>query len=86
MINTARELRYQTFLLTIYSMGLRLDEALSLGVGDIDSVNMKVHIHQGKGRKDRMVVLPTATLIALRRYWSSHKNPPSSFQQASTWP
>jgi integrase/recombinase XerD len=75
MINKARELRYQTFLLTIYSMGLRLGEALSLRVGDIDSANMKVHIHQGKGRKDRMVVLPAATLEALRQYWQSHKNP-----------
>jgi len=75
MINQARERRYQTFLLTIYSMGLRLGEALALRVGDIDSENMKVHIRQGKGRKDRMVVLPAATLLALRQYWLSHKNP-----------
>ena len=75
MINNARELRYQTFLLTIYSMGLRLGEALQLKVGDIDSDRMKVHVRLGKGQKDRLVVLPTATLAALRQYWSSHKNP-----------
>ncbi len=74
MINRARELRYQTFLLTIYSMGLRLGEALNLTVGDIDSDRMKVHVRLGKGRKDRLVVLPAATLVALRKYWLSHKN------------
>jgi len=75
MINSARELRYQTFLLTVYSMGLRLGEALQLKVGDIDSDRMKVHVRLGKGQKDRLVVLPKATLVALRQYWLSHKNP-----------
>ena len=75
MINSARELRYQTFLLTIYSMGLRLGEALQLKVGDIDSDRMKVHIRQGKGKKDRFVLLPEVTLNALRRYWATHRNP-----------
>lgn len=75
MINSARELRYQTFLLTLYSMGLRLGEALNLKVGDIDSERMKVHVRLGKGQKDRLVVLPIATLSALRHYWLSHKNP-----------
>ncbi len=75
MINRARELRYQTFLLTLYSMGLRLGEALNLKVGDIDSDRMKVHVRLAKGQKDRLVVLPKATLAALRKYWSSHKNP-----------
>jgi site-specific recombinase XerD len=75
LINSARELRYQTFLLTIYSMGLRLGEALQLKVGDIDSDRMKVHVWLGKGQKDRLVVLPAATLAALRTYWLSHKHP-----------
>lgn len=74
MINSARELRYQTFLLTIYSMGLRLGEALNLKVGDIDSERMKVHVRLGKGQKDRLVVLPVATLASLRKYWITHKN------------
>ena len=58
LINNARALRHQTFLLTVYSMGLRLGEALNLQVGDIDSQRMKVHVHLGKGRKDRFVTLP----------------------------
>jgi site-specific recombinase XerD len=75
VINGTRELRYQTFILVTYSMGLRLGEALHLKVGDIDSDRMKVHIRMGKGRKDRFVVLPEVTLLALRHYWSSHRNP-----------
>ncbi len=75
VINGTRELRYQTFILTAYSMGLRLGETLNLKVGDIDSERMKVHIRQGKGRKDRFVILPKKTLLALRKYWASHRHP-----------
>jgi integrase/recombinase XerD len=75
IINSTRELRYQTYILTVYSMGLRLGEALNLKIGDIDSQQMRVHIRQGKGRKDRFVTLPRATLAALRRYWASHRHP-----------
>ena len=75
VINAARELRYQTYILTVYSMGLRLGEALCLKVGDIDGERMRVHVRNGKGRKDRFVTLPKVTLVALRRYWSTHRHP-----------
>lgn len=75
LINSTRELRYQTFILTAYSMGLRLGEVLGLQPGDIDSARMKVHVRQGKGRKDRFVTLPNACLLALRKYWVTHRNP-----------
>jgi integrase/recombinase XerD len=52
--------------LTTYSLGLRLEEALSLQVGDIDAGRKKAHIRRGKGHKDRMVPLPDLTLQALR--------------------
>ena len=64
-----------TFLSTVYSCGLRLSEALSLQVSDIDSQNMMIHIHRGKGAKDRYVPLPHDTLNLLRKYWRTHKNP-----------
>ena len=75
LINGARERRYQTFILTTYSMGLRLGETLNLQIGDIDSERMKVHIRCGKGRKDRFVTLPMASLVALRAYWATHRHP-----------
>ena len=84
VINGTRELRYQTFILTAYSMGLRLGEALNLKVGDIDSARMKVHIRQGKGKKDRFVTLPKTSLMALRHYWCSHRHPTLLFPAGKT--
>lgn len=75
VINSTREARYQTYLLCVYSMGLRLSEALNLTIADIDSARHKVHIRCGKGRKDRFVFLPDRTLSLLRTYWASHRNP-----------
>ena len=63
------------FFTVVYSLGLRLQEALHLQVADIDSKRMLVHIHRGKGAKDRLVPLPEATLHALRQYYATHRNP-----------
>jgi site-specific recombinase XerD len=84
VINGARELRYQTFILTAYSMGLRLGEALNLKVGDIDKARMKVHVRLGKGKKDRFVTLPQASLAALRHYWATHRHPTLLFPAGKT--
>jgi len=62
------------FLSTVYSCGLRLQEGLHLEVSDIDSDRMMIHVHRGKGAKDRYVPLPHATLGLLRRYWVTHRN------------
>lgn len=75
IICKVEKLRYKVCLFAIYSMGLRLGEGLSLKVGDIDSKRMFVHIRKGKGGKDRYVPLPDAALIALRKYWVTHRNP-----------
>ena len=77
LINITKEARYQTYILTVYSMGLRLGEALNLKSGDLDSQPhvMRVHIRKGKGKKDRYVTLPQVTLQALRRYWATHRHP-----------
>ena len=61
LIGATRKLRYRVFLLTTYSMGLRLEEALSLQVGDIEDARKRVHIRRGKGHKDRLVPLPDLT-------------------------
>ena len=75
IIGKTRKLRYRVFLLTTYSMGLRLEEALSLQVRDIDAERKQVHIRRGKGHKDRMVPLPNLTLQALRELWKRHRHP-----------
>lgn len=59
----------------VYALGLRLQEALHLQVSDIDSKRRLVHVHRGKGAKDRLVPLPQSTLDELRKYWATHRNP-----------
>ena len=82
LIGKTRKLRYRVFLLTTYSMGLRLEEALSLQVGDIDSERKLVHIRRGKGHKDRLVPLPDRSLQGLRELWKRHKHPKFLFPNA----
>ena len=69
------KLSYKVFFFTIYSMGLRLGEGIKLTVADIDSVNMRVHIRNAKGNKDRLVPLPEKTLRIMRNFWQIHKHP-----------
>ena len=62
------------FFSTVYACGFRLQEGLNLQVTDIDSQRMLVHVHRGKGAKDRYVPLPSQCLHLLRRYWRNHRN------------
>jgi len=59
----------------IYSLGLRIGEGTNLQVSDIDSDRMFVHIHRGKGNKDRYIPLPERTLQIMRAFWKTHRNP-----------
>jgi len=82
LIGATCKLRYRVFLLTTYSMGLRLSETLALQVGDIDAQRKLVHIRRGKGHKDRFVPLPDLTYHALRALWCKHRNPRWLFPNA----
>ena len=75
LIDAVRTPHNKTYFWTVYSLGLRLQEGLNLQVRDIDSERMVVHIHRGKGAKDRYVPLPVRTLSVLRQYWATHRNP-----------
>jgi integrase/recombinase XerD len=75
LIAAVRTPHNQTYFWTVYSMGLRLEEGLHLQVRDIDSARMMVHVHRGKGAKDRYVPLPSHTLTVLRQYWATHRHP-----------
>lgn len=75
LIAAIRQPRNAAYFWTVYSLGLRLEEGLNLQVGDLDSQRMMVHIHRGKGAKDRYLPLPKSTLMILRDYWATHRNP-----------
>jgi integrase/recombinase XerD len=75
LIDAVRTPHNRTYFWSVYSLGLRLGEGLHLQVGDIDSARMMVHVHRGKGAKDRFVPLPSSTLQALRAYWVTHRHP-----------
>jgi site-specific recombinase XerD len=75
LIAAVRTVHNRTYLWTVYSCGLRLTEGLHLQVGDIDGRRKMVHVHRGKGAKDRYVILPSVTLTRLREYWSTHRHP-----------
>jgi len=75
LLGCLRSFRYYVCLSTIYSCGLRLREGVHLQVADIDSERMMIHVHHGKGGKDRYLPLPDRTLDLLRQYWNTHRHP-----------
>ena len=62
-------LKQRTILTTAYAAGLRVSEATHLKVTDVDSQRMMLRISQGKGNRDRYVMLSPRLLEALRSYW-----------------
>ncbi len=69
LIDAAANLSHRAMLMTLYSTGIRRAELVHLKVGDVDSQRMVIHIHEGKGRKDRDVPLSAKLLETLREYW-----------------
>jgi integrase/recombinase XerD len=67
------DLKMRTAFITIYSAGLRVSEAVALTARDIDSARMVLHVRQGKGRKDRYVMLSEQLLAVLRDYWKRER-------------
>jgi integrase/recombinase XerD len=75
LLGAIRKPALKCFFWTVYSLGLRLQEALHLQISDIDAGRMLVHVHRGKGHKDRFVPLPPQTLERLRTHWATHRHP-----------
>ena len=70
-LNSVHSIKHRTILVTAYAAGLRISEATHLKVTDIDSQRMMLRVDQGKGRKDRYVMLSPRLLELLRKYWKA---------------
>ena len=70
-LEAAPGLKYRAALSVAYGAGLRVAEVVSLKVADIDSARMVIRVEQGKGRKDRYVMLSAPLLELLRAYWKA---------------
>jgi len=86
LIQSAASPLHRIWLLTLYATGMRREELVQLKIDDIDSGRMVIHVRQGKGKKDRDVMLSPRLLQELRAYWrsattldpvSSRTDPPS---------
>ena len=65
----------RALLTTVYAAGLRVSEAVGLKVGDVDSARMTLHVREGKGGRDRHVMLSPQLLAILRAHWCRTRPP-----------
>ena len=75
LLEAAPGLKYKAALSVAYGAGLRATEVVSLKVSDIDSKRMMIRVEQGKGRKDRNVMLSPAAARAAARLVEAHGAP-----------
>jgi len=73
IINCVSNLKHKAILLTIYSAGLRISEAVNLKIADIDSKRKVIIIKDAKGKKDRNSLLSEKLLVVLREYFKQYK-------------
>jgi site-specific recombinase XerD len=79
LIQSAASPLHRIWLLILYATGLRREELVQLKIGDIDSDRMLIRIRQGKGRKDRDIMLSPRLLQELRDYWRGADPKPKTY-------
>src|SRR3989475_3756709 len=73
LILATHHLKHRAMLATLYATGVRVSELCQLQGTDIDSQRMVIHVRQGKGKRDRFVMLSSDLLPLLRRYWKLYQ-------------
>jgi len=68
-LSCIEDIKHRAILTTCYAAGLRISEAVRLKASSLDNRRMVIHVAQGKGRKDRYVMLSPKLLDTLRNYW-----------------
>jgi site-specific recombinase XerD len=77
LIDAAPTPFYRTLLMTLYATGMRRAEVATLKISDIDSARMVIHVQEGKGRRDRDVVLSPHLLQELRQHYRRLRRKPA---------
>ena len=72
-LDCVEDFKHRTILTTCYAAGLRISEAIQLKPTEIDSKRMVIRVDQGKGKKDRYVMLSPKLLDTLRGWWRVEK-------------
>lgn len=73
ILSACRNPKHRMLLMTCYGCGLRVSELVALKVRDIDSERQLLRIEQGKGAKDRQVIISASLLEKLRGYWRRYR-------------
>jgi len=73
ILRSTKNLKHRATLAMIYACGLRISEVINLKISDIDFNRRMVRIYQGKGRKDRYVVLAESILPLLENYFTTYQ-------------
>jgi site-specific recombinase XerD len=73
IVSSPRNIKHHVILNLMYSTGIRLNELLSLKIGDVDSKRMIIKVKQGKGKKERHVILHPYVLGLLRNYYKHYR-------------
>ena len=72
LLAAAPNVRSHVLLATLYATGLRVSELVQLQLADLDSSRQLIRIRQGKGQRDRFVMLSPKLLLLLRQYWKRY--------------
>ena len=73
LISVIINIKHRAMIMLLYSAGLRRSELLQIKPADIDSENMKIHVRQGKGKKDRFTILSPKCLDLLRLHYKLNR-------------
>jgi len=73
LISVIKNLKHKAMVMLLYSAGLRRTELLQIKPTDIDSESMKIHVKQGKGKKDRFTILSPKCLDLLRLHYKLNR-------------
>ena len=79
LLAAVADLWMRALLTTVYAAGLRVSEVVGLQVTDIDSARMTLHVREGKGQRDRYVMLSPQLLAILRIHWRRTRSRPWLF-------